>query len=517
MFLLRAIAAIILVWPTFSYSALTQSYVAFSLREAQRLVQHGEKVSFTLFSLGGITRVIGMVHDWEGGDIILVGRVVNGQPEAHLDDLVVALRTRLLYNEWPVVSIDPTTETPKTGRQVVNFRGGIAGTQFGKDLLDCDIILKKYSLELLPPIGSVPSYKSLCLGNLKDRIEAEGTRVVEVRWFSPDSSKNFHGCSIRAGESYQTRFWFYPLDPIRTVARKEEGVFCITELRLGISAELEYVSRDGTALTDQSIAIYRIGELFSNQFTEHFREMVSKYPLLKRLKILYDLVSVAEDIRDLKNTGYLKHGPDLAYFLKEYRVSPVQTRKEYDLIEMLAVVERSDGLRHAVQISGGIEFKRELKWLNWGVVGPLREIVLKTRPTHEALSWTLPLEDWKMPNSEDLDSHLDSKQKYRNLPTHTPREKPGCSVFTQSFVLGPVGEVPSDAEKKFYGFPPPPPSPTFTVNAPRIEHLQSTSGVSISPDFKWEEEDLDELKKQIQESRPSEDLPYWPVKIPKEE
>lgn len=504
MFLNKVIATIVLFLMVLSCSVLISctasvpqpyGYIAFSLREAQRLAQFDRKASQELVSLGGMTRIVGMVHDQKGGDIILVGRVVPDQPEACLDDLVVALRARILYDEWPMVSIDPTARTSETGQQQVNFGGGIAGTYFGKDFLDCDIILKKYSLELLPPIEAVPSYKSLCLDSIKKRIVAKGARVTQLQWLSPDSTKSLHGQSIRAEESYQTRFWFFPLQPFRFVAM--EGVFCIKELRLGVSAELEHANRNGTtAQVDDSISLDRPGELFSSQFTEHFREMESAQPLLKRLKILYDMVAVAEGIKSLKDR------PDFTYFLKEYSVLPVQTPKEYELIQMCALIERSDGLQHAVQISGGIKFKTELKWLNYGSVTPLRDIVLKTRPSADALLWTLPLEGWRMPNSEDLDLKKDTQISGR---------KSGCSVFTQSFVLEPRGESPSDVGRKFYGFPPPPPPPPppAAFATPDIEYAQSLGGVDIAPEPKGERKDLGKIKKQILESRPSKDSLFW--------
>jgi len=333
-----------------------QPYIAYSLREAQRLSREGNSKNHELAKLGGMTRIVGMVHDRQGKDVILVGRKVDGQAEALLNDLVVALRARLLFDEWPLVSIDPT----KTGRQEVNFRGRIADTQFGMDFLNCDIILKKYSLELLTPVDAVQSYKTLCVNNIKNQIKAEGAEVVGVHWLSPDSARKLQGKSIQAEENLQTRFWFYPLEPTRFVAR--EGVFCIKELRLGVMSELDYANKNEPASLQSS------GEAFAKQFTENFQSVTSTHPLLKRLKVLYDLVAVAEGIKNLQDR------PDFTYLLKQYEMPAVLTPKEHDLIQLFALVERSDGIQHALQISGGIEFSTELKWLNYGDVTPLRDI-----------------------------------------------------------------------------------------------------------------------------------------------
>ena len=487
-----------------------EPYIAFSLREAQHLLQLWKEPINELVSLAGITRIVGMVHDEESKDVILIGRAVNGQPEANIDDLVVALRVRLLYNEWPAVSIDPDSETVKTSLQRVTFGGGIDGTQFGADFLECDIVLKKYSLELISPVKSVPSYKSLCFVDIKEQIKSQGVSAVQVLELTSDYSNGLHGRGIRAEESYQTRFWFYPKEPTRIVAK--EGVFCIKELPLCIKAELLNEKRNNE---EQTIVLdnyhSKPGERFAIEFTEHFQEMTSAYPILRRLKILFDMVAIADGILNLENS------PNFDYLLNQYMVSLVHTMKEYKLEKIFALIERSDGLQHAVQISGGIEFRTELKWLNAGDVTPLRDIVLKTRPNPQALSWILPLDDWRMPNSDGLYSDEDSIQTSQVRSEHELGEEKGCSIYTNTFILEPEGKVSSDAERKFYGFPPPPPPPPPTMIAPRTEYLKSLSGVDISPKPIGEKEELDQLNEKILESKPKEDSLYWNIKLPKKE
>jgi len=508
MSLTKIFTAIILFAPTLLFEASEQSYVAFSLREAQRLVQSGGKKNSVLQSLGGITRIVGVVHDREGKDVVLVGRKVKGQPDARFDDLVVALHNRLILpeDEWPLVSIDPTPATHKTGRQAVSFKGGIAGTPFGKDFLDCDILLKKYSLELISPVAAVPSYKTLCLNKIQEQIKFKGQTVVQVRWLSPASTRDLHGKSIQAEESLQTKFWFYPLEPMRFDAKS--GVFCIKELRLGVAAQFYYADKKGQPLANQSIGIKLAGEAFAKQFTENFQRMTSAYSTLKRLKILYDLVAVAEGIRNLQDR------PDFTYLLKSYEALATPMLKEYELIQLLALVERSDGMQHAIQISGGIDFKMEMKWLNYDDVAPLRDVVLKSRPRPEALTWILPLESWKMPNSDDLKLETVSSNKQSS----TKSEKdPGFSLTTQSFILGEDNRNVSDQTKKFFGFPPPPPPPPAATAAPRIEYAQSLGGIDIAPEPQGKPADLKKLRDSILKSRPSKDSLSYPVKTKKQD
>ena len=102
---------------------------AFSLREAERVAAEGRGADTTI---GGITRVAGMVHDAASGDVIIVGKADSSLPPIGLDDVIVALRARLLRDEIPMVSIDRTDETDATGQQDVRFVGGIENTQFGR-------------------------------------------------------------------------------------------------------------------------------------------------------------------------------------------------------------------------------------------------------------------------------------------------------------------------------------------------------------------------------------------------
>lgn len=491
MYRIKIITHIILFLMTSTIWASEQPYIAFSLREAQYRLQFVNE-DHSLHDLGGITRVIGMVYDRQGGDIILVGRAIKDLPKARFDDLVVALRTRLIYDKWPMVSIDPTEETIKTGLQKVNFGGSIEKTSFGNDFLNCDIILKNYSLELVPQIDSVPSYKYLCFNSIKSQIEKEGAQIISTRWLSADSVKNLYGKNVKMGESYQTRFWFFPLEPFRFVAREE--VFCIKELRLGVKLQLIHTNKNGSMnIDDESNTIIKSGRLFSIKFTDHFPEMTEAYPLLKRLKILYDFVAVAEGIRNIE------HRPDLEFLLHKYKVPPVRTKDNHELVEIFAVVDRSDKLKHAIQISGGIQFRTELKWLNYGDVIPLKEIVIKSRPSPNTLIWTLPLESWNMPNSNDLET---GKVSLKNSKLDsTIKDDIGFTITTQSCIVYEDDKIISDNTKRFQGFLPPPPPPP-----------QELGGVDIDIKPSFLEKKLDTLKTRVIESRTSKDSLFWNIK-----
>ncbi|MBM3501171.1 MAG: hypothetical protein FJX74_21165, partial [Armatimonadetes bacterium] len=112
-----------------------EQYTAFSLKVAQQRIeaagQGWREREPEVLSLGGITRVEGFVYDQPNVDLILVGDQDETRADLTLDDLVVALRARFIYGEWPLVSIDPTPDTLQTEMLNVRWEGGIQDTALG--------------------------------------------------------------------------------------------------------------------------------------------------------------------------------------------------------------------------------------------------------------------------------------------------------------------------------------------------------------------------------------------------
>jgi len=395
------------------------SYIAFSLRVAQEQFQRKSGVSDSnAFTLGGITRLVGMVIDRENKDIILIGKKIAGLPAARFDDLVVALRARMRYNDLPMVSIDLIDSTPITGMQKVRFGGKIERTLFGKDFLECDILLKKYSLELEQQISTVDSYRKLLVNNELIDLRESGINPIGVRWVNIDSLKYLFGKITESGKSYQARFWFNYSDPYKV--RILDDVFCIMSLDICIQNELKsenQIFNEDVAANARPTASIQ----FMKLFTENFYKLSEAYPQLKRTKLLFDITALAEG---LKNTNNL---PDINFLLMDYPVQEVETPKEFALIKQCAIIDRSDGKTNLIQVSGGIETSVELEWLNGGNIGYLKKFVKESRPDKNSLFWKIPVDNWEMPNSNGLT--IKSIAKGRN-------SKVGCSVVTNSVVLG---------------------------------------------------------------------------------
>ena len=133
-------------------------FVAYSLAEAERRLKSGAAEP-ELSGLAGITRFVGVVHDRVRNDLLVVGQAVPGEAAVALDDMVVALRARLVHTTWPLVSIDRTPETAQTRRQKVRFEGGVENTKFGEDFLKADAFLKNLALgKMSAEIWGIRSY-----------------------------------------------------------------------------------------------------------------------------------------------------------------------------------------------------------------------------------------------------------------------------------------------------------------------------------------------------------------------
>jgi hypothetical protein len=454
-------------------------FIAYSLREAALRAQTGRS-SPDLVKLGGITCIGGMVYDREGKDAILVGLVNRDLPEASLDDLVVALRARLSHDSWPLVSIDPVSETEKTKLQKVRFNGHIEHTAFGRSFLDSDIVLKQYSLQMLTTIPEVLPYNVLLEDDIRKTAEVSDVKVTRIMWYAGDkgakSCATQHGIPVDSAESYQARFWFYVLEPY--VYADKNDVFAIKELRLALMSEC--------TLPDKAKKPQTAQKRFAQQWTMNFGTMMKTYPVLKRLKVLYDLTAVAEAVRKLKEP------PDLGYFLDGYKPLKRATEETYKLCELYGMCERSDGLRHIVRVSGGIELKAEIRWLNDGDFTPLRDIVLKSRPSPRALTWDLPLQGWHMQNARLLLPAPLGEMLTTSLRGEDKHE--GCSVLCQSFLLDPKG-----TGQKFAGFDMP------SNLLPPVKGVSMRMEVDNRSFRRDETGELDSLRKRILNDKPSSD------------
>ena len=469
LFLILSLAVSALVNPSARADTLPVGiYQAFSLREAVTAWRHGKHTK-ELADFAGISRFIGAVHAADG-DIILIGRVgrigIGRQPKASFDDFAVALRSAELHgNSPPYVSIDPTEQTTASGLQAVNFGGGIENTQWGMDFLNADIFLKMYSLGQVQALTAIPQYRAMLDEQTTVELLKAGVTVSGIEWVdakglaakNAGSSEQF----IAKETIYQDKFWFTPKQRARMA--KQEGVLCIEELQLAVQRQ---------ALGDSPAQAVSPGERFAASLSEGSKTLVSQQSAVARIKILYDLYVIAQDIAKNGAPGFIN---DLA---NHYPVKFVETPQTYPMTVLFGFPHRSDGVKQVVRLSGGLSFASDIQWLNDGDITPLRKIVQQSRPKADSLTWALPLNGWNMPNAQDLD-----------LPKNRlVQSTPGFVSTVQSFILNPgatsagsASSVPATALQRrfdpFGNFP----APSKPVPAPPLsfDYQDRLGGVSM--------------------------------------
>jgi hypothetical protein len=382
----------------------TGTFIAFSLKEGERHLSSWSR-SDDVTALGGMTDILGLVHDEKNNDLIIIGQRKQGKPSLALDDFVVAMRAVYRHNKTPLVSIEKTGATLKTGKQVIYWEGGIENTQLGKDMLDADILLKNLALgKVASEIWGVRSYLSMTAEQVEKGVKAD---------------------------SIGSRFWFKNLNPSLAI---RDGVFAILDLRVGVQTEVLSVERDGKSVQDLSGIQDEVGENFARQVSLNLDDLSVQYPVLARAKPILAMVSLAEGMRSLE------FNVDLNFWLNKYKVSPVQTRQYYDLIEVKQTI---DNRNVALTVSGGLELNPIIIRLNAGDVTALKEVVLGSRPAGQVVVWNPPLDGWIIPGTEDLESDREPRQSGRKIG------------FSVERAMSPVGQSAfSPRSVDFNRFPP---------------------------------------------------------------
>jgi len=364
------------VWRRPKHFALTNAkdcLVAFSLSEAERRLWAHQGVPSPIASLGGMTRLVGLVYDRERRDPILIGRTEASRPPLDLDSLVVAMRAVLVRQQWPLVSVDPTADTITTGQQTVRLEGGIADSRFGQDFLLADVRLKRLGLGL----ESAPNLENMSY--FRHRVER--------------SRRDVRGVGGRS------RFWFYAIDP---GLEQRDDVFLIRRLALGVRAETKALS-----LESSDPAFDAAANEFASAVTTSFAELCRKFSDLDRLQSLYEMVAVARGMQ-------MVPGGVSDYWLNRYAVRATPTPRTFAVIGREERVETPHGPRY-LEVRGGIQFRALSVRLLDGDVTALKEAVLLSRPGAHELTWFVPIgidepvdtSTSEMPEQNDAGSSID--------------------------------------------------------------------------------------------------------------
>ena len=386
-----ALAAFLLV-PRCS-TAASAPLVAYSLGEAERRMKRhqGEPA---VESLGGITRLLGVVIDAQRRDVVLVGQAA-GTGRARLDDLAVALRALFVHRQWPLVSIDRMPDPQIKIQQAVRFEGGIADTQFGKDLLDADILLKKLSLgESRRDAGVGFGGLGLGKGLLDNGVGVGGSPFSDStleKWGFPSYFALVleRAKQSQRPESVNTRFWFHP-QGTRVMVRP--GVALIRELQIAVHTEATFARSPRQPSPGPAAVHNEPGEQFAASITRRYEDLAAACSAVGRLKPLLDLVAIAHALESLQQTATLQ------YWLTEYPVTEVKTpRRICWRLGRQAGMSRN-GRGFVFEVSGGVRLRTSLQRLEEeGDITAIRDLVVMSRPKGDPLVRKIPLEGRQIP------------------------------------------------------------------------------------------------------------------------
>ena len=273
-----------------------------------------------------------------------------------LDDLAVALRARFFHADAdPGVTIDPQAGDPsiKLGdprlfkmatSQKVRFFAGVQKTHFGEICYEADWLMKRVGLGI---------------ENLQiDHLETYWDLLRRERTLS-------HATSFAA-----SRFWFYPI-----VNRVDVlgDVVLLEKFRMGVFTEILYMESKGRPITDAS-ASELASDGFARSFSDNYDAAAKAREVLETLRELTRLAGLAKGLVQAENK------PNLSFWLQRYPVASVETP---ETVDVLRVEDRSQQL----EVRGGVELAALAARLRDGDATALKQLVLKTRPSPNPVSW----------------------------------------------------------------------------------------------------------------------------------
>lgn len=347
-----------------------QSLTCYSMTAARIMLEADGHSKILVTRLGGITRPIAAVVD-DHGDLILVGERDLMAPDLRLDDLVVALRTANALGEadCPGVSIDSEGSEEDPDRQVVSYFGGIENTHYGQVCFETDLLLKKMAFGFEPTgLLGVPNEWDLELDRVKSGYRQDP-------W-------------VRQGG----RSWLFP-SLVRVSVRY--GCAVLHTCRIAVMAvekESEHLNRSEAKKRKQEPEpVYKI---FAKTVTENYEDIARRHPILVEFRSLTALSALMKAVRELPEC------PNFDYWLEIYQVESVETPKE------ISTLRRGvSGLAYSQRLSGGVILSPEIYRASAGDPVAIRAVVLRSRPSPDALTWSVPLDgslDLSLPQAEAI-------------------------------------------------------------------------------------------------------------------
>jgi tetratricopeptide (TPR) repeat protein len=344
-----------------------KTFVAFSMKAAQARVREAIRQGLDFrqkptdfFYLGGMTKPRAVVLDPLGQDWILIGERDPQGPLLTLDDWVTALRARFLHAERdPGVTIDPRCRKSAVDRadcatatvQDVRFFAGIEDTRFGQVCYEADWLMKRIGMDLENvPVKSLLTYYDLSVQEHRKR----------------------GGGRLKVG----SRFWFYPIASRVNVL---SDLILLEKLQIGVFTEVLYAELNDQPVSDLTRFEHGPSEGFARSFSENYDALAEKLRELDTLRGLTRLAALAKGLTQVGAT------PLIDFYLTAYPVERTTTPTE---ASVLTARDTDVGF----SISGGVTLAALATRLQKGDVSALQELVLRSRPSAEKVSWLFETE-----------------------------------------------------------------------------------------------------------------------------
>lgn len=367
-----------------------------------------------ILELCGLKKICGFVIDEKNRDLVLVGKVDATSPPLYLEDFVIALRNgwwkyaplrgNTYYYSAPGCSIDPNPETiqrlQRVGSRVLSGSGEMENTlqkwhticgesqtvrvlgipfdtNFAKITVDADYYMKR-------------------LVNGSVSLGIEGFESLTDMTLYKAREDVIQGRPISTPLSCLNRFWFFPGEN-RYV--EDKGVVLIKRCQVKLLTEEEFLTKTGKVAG--SGRANPLALTFSEKFTAKYKQISQTKPIYTELESLFRFVALAKVMRHKDAPS--EAGVNFDYLLNRYPVRRTHVNRTLPGLSHVKGFEHRRDFPGGYQIArlslpscGGVSIDIRISKANFvrdkrGELSQLREVVLKARPSPDALSWDFPL------------------------------------------------------------------------------------------------------------------------------
>ena len=366
-----------------------------------------------ILQLCGLTKVTGFVVDGKNRDLIIVGEADTTSPPLFLEDFVVSLRNtwfkyaqlrgNTYYYSAPGCSIDPKQETlqklQKLGGKIFSASGE-TGKIYQKWQAICgepqDVVVLGIPFNTrFAKITVEADYYMKRLVNGSVSLAIKGFESLTDMTLNIAKEAIIHNRPISAPVMSLSRFWFFPGEN-RYV--EDEGVVCIGKCQVKLLTEEEFLTKTGELAGTGKANI--LARKFSENFTGKYNHISQKKPIYTELEALFRFVALTKIMKFKGSLSEAELG--INYLLNQYPIKSIHLASTLPGLSHVKRFEHRKDYAGGYQITklqfpscGGVAIDIRVRKKNFskdktGKLRKLRQAVLKSRPSRNALYWDLP-------------------------------------------------------------------------------------------------------------------------------